>query len=79
MTLEPIVFSRSLYSPEAVHAAVEAFEELGTFEVQDRSNSIEVTIRDPDPDVADVLADELCNHALSNTMAERNRFSEAKK
>ena len=34
---------------EAVKAAVEAFTGLGTFEVQQRADSIEVTIRDPDP------------------------------
>jgi len=65
---ERIVFSRSLYSPAGVRAAAQAYGELGRIEVVETPAAIEVTIHDPDESVADVLADELCNHALHETI-----------
>ena len=63
-----LLFARSLYLPAAVSAAAEAFVELATIAVQVLDSDIEVTITDPDPDVADVIADELANYALSETI-----------
>jgi hypothetical protein len=70
-----ITFARSLYEPEAVDAAVAAFGELATFEIKLEDHAVIVEIRDPDPDVADVLADELCNHVLSHTITARRAMS----
>jgi hypothetical protein len=64
---ERIVFSRSLYAPEAVEAAAKAFGELAKIDVS-IGEDIEVSLSDPDPDLADVLADELANHALALTV-----------
>lgn len=66
--IEPIRFARSLYDRRAVERAVEAFAALGTFTVTVEDDAIVVAVSDPDPDVEDVLADELSNHALANTV-----------
>ncbi len=65
---ERIVFSRSLYAPEAVRAAAAAYGELASFELQVSAEAIEVVITEPDESVADVLVDEFCNHALHETI-----------
>lgn len=66
---QTLELSRSLYDPDAVAEAVAAFQNLATIEVEATEARLRVTITDPDPDVADVLADELCNHALAHTVA----------
>lgn len=63
-----VVFSRDLYLADAVEAAVEAYEKLATFDVKVSDSEIEVGIREPDPDVVDVLVDEFCNHVLHETV-----------
>jgi len=68
---EAIRFSRSLYDRRAVDRAVEAFDALATFTVAEEDDAFVVTIADPDPDVADVLADELGNHVLGHTVTLR--------
>ena len=68
---ERIVFARSLYSPAAVRAAAAAYAELATIELQVADDTIEVTLSDPDPALADVVADEFCNHALHETILGR--------
>jgi hypothetical protein len=65
---ERIAFSRSLYSVEAVEAAVKTFEHLAKLELRIDGDAIALTMTDPDPDVADVLLDELANHALAGTV-----------
>ncbi|MBW2525590.1 MAG: hypothetical protein JRI23_15510 [Deltaproteobacteria bacterium] len=65
---ERVSFSRALYLPEAVTAAAEAYEALGTFEVEVGDDEVAVVITDPDPDVAPVLVDEFCNHVLHETI-----------
>ncbi|MBW2459214.1 MAG: hypothetical protein JRI68_32250 [Deltaproteobacteria bacterium] len=65
---ERIVFARSLYAPEAVRAAAQAYADLCTIELSVLTDSIEVTFSDPDESVADVLVDEFCNHALHETI-----------
>jgi phosphoribosylformylglycinamidine (FGAM) synthase PurS component len=66
---ERVLYSRSLYSPEAVEAAVQAFSHLAKLEVRMHEDAIELTMADPDPEVADELLDELCNHVLAETIA----------
>lgn len=65
---ERVVFSRELYLPDAVEAAVEAYAELAIFEVKVSDGQIEVGVGEPDPEVADVLVDEFCNHVLHETI-----------
>ena len=68
---DPITFSRSLYLPEAVQAAAAAFSELAKIDVRVLDSHIEVALAEIDPDVADVIVDELCNHALHETVVRR--------
>jgi hypothetical protein len=63
-----VVFSRSLYAPEAVQAAAEAYAPLAKIEVGVLDSDIELAYADVDPDVADVFEDELCNFALAQTV-----------
>jgi hypothetical protein len=63
-----IRFSRSLYLPEAIDAAAEAYAGLATIEVVRGGDGIEVKFSDVDPDVADVIEDAFANHALAETI-----------
>jgi hypothetical protein len=69
---EEVRFDRGLYAVEAVHAAVEAYAELGTFEVVEEQAEVLVRMTDPDPELAAVLLDELSNHVLHETVRRRN-------
>jgi len=65
---ETISFARSLYHPQAIRAAAEAFAELASITVEAGDDETAVQIAEPDPDVADVIVDEFCNYALSETI-----------
>jgi hypothetical protein len=65
---ERIAFSRTLYSVEAVQAAVKSFEHLAKLTLSIDDESIALTMDEPDPDFADILLDELANHALAGTV-----------
>lgn len=69
---ERIAFSRTLYAVEAVQAAVKTFEHLAKLELSVGSDELSLTMTDADPDVADVLLDELANHALVGTVIRAN-------
>lgn len=75
---EVLTLSRSLYLPEAVQAAASAFAELATIEVRVLDSDIEVSLDAIDPDVDDVLADELMNHALHETILQHRMRREAR-
>jgi hypothetical protein len=74
---EALTFSRSLYEPDAVRAAVDAFAELARFEVDEQANEVFVRISEPDMEVAHCLADELANYALVETVVRRAKAAEA--
>jgi hypothetical protein len=65
---ERISFTRSLYLPEAVEAAAEAHRDLAKIQVNLGNDEIELVIDEPDPDVADVLCDEVANYVLAETV-----------
>ena len=67
--MSKLSLSRSLYDPAAVTRAAEAFAALGTIGVEVGDDAIVVTVTDADPDVAEVIEDELLNHALSHSIA----------
>ena len=71
---EKVSFSRSLYAPEAVDAAAQAYSELAKISVLHHESETEIEVSDPDPEVADVLLDEIANHVLYQTIA-RHRGS----
>ena len=70
---EALVFACPLYSPDAVRAAAEAFSDLAKLDVTVGDDDIRVAISEVDPDVTDVLGDELSNFALAETVVRSRR------
>lgn len=68
---ETLHFTRSLYAPEAVQEAARAFAHLATLDVSLGEDDVALVATDIDPEVADVLLDELANHALVLTAQAR--------
>lgn len=64
-------FDRVLYSEAAVTSAVEAFGGFASLSVSTEDDALVVSIADPKPKFAAVLADELANYALAETAAGR--------
>ena len=73
MTALRATFVRSIYRPDAVLAAAEAFADLARIAVDVGDEVVQVELADPDPDHADVLLDEFCNHALWETVQRSRR------
>lgn len=69
---ERLVFSASLYAPEAVKLAAAAFEHLGKITLEQQDDALVLEMTEADPEVADVLLDELANHALALTVQSRS-------
>ncbi len=72
---EHVRFHRSLYVPEAVEDAVKAFADLATLKVLHNAEDMLVIIEHAHPSVSAVLADELANYALSETVARSREVS----
>lgn len=70
-----LTFSRSLYEPEAVDAAAQAFREFGRITVLAEAASIRVTLEDMDSRIAD-LPEHFANRVLNETI-ERQRAGQA--
>jgi hypothetical protein len=66
---ERLLFSRSLYSPEAVDESVRAFSHLAKLAVVVHDDAVELTMDEPDPELSDVLLDEIANHVLAGSIA----------
>jgi len=66
---ELVRFHRSIYAREAVEEAVKAFADLATIRLIDNPDDFLVSIEQPRANVAAVLADELANFALAETVA----------
>lgn len=66
---QEVRFHRSLYAAEAVDDAVRAFADLAKLSVRANAEDILVTIESPNASIAHVIADELANFALSETVA----------
>lgn len=66
---QQVRFHRSLYAPEAVDEAVRAFADLATLEVLRNPEDVLVIIQHAHPSVSNVIADELANFALAETVA----------
>jgi hypothetical protein len=71
--MQTLSFARDLYSAEAVDEAVKAYAGLAQFAVSQVESDLVVQVSEPDPDVADVLADEFCNHVLNETVRLRQK------
>ena len=68
---EQVLFTRSLYAAEAVRAAADAYSKLASFDIDVLDADIQLTIRDPDEDIASILVDELCNYVLHETIVRK--------
>lgn len=66
---EQLDFTTDLYSAVAVERAAEVYGGLARITVTHEPGSVRVAFADVDPDVADVLADELANYVLNETIA----------
>ena len=66
---QQIRFHRSIYSTEAIDEAVKAFADLAKIEVVRNADDVLVVIDHAHPSVTNVIADELANYALSETVA----------
>jgi|GEM_PF-4180924 hypothetical protein len=65
MEAESVDLSRSLYTPEAVRAAAEAYAALAEIQVEEQGDILRLTLRQPRrPD----LLDHLLNHCLFETV-----------
>jgi hypothetical protein len=62
-------FHRSLYAKEAIAEAVRAFADLAKLTVHENAEDTLVVIEHAHASVVDVIADELANFALSETVA----------
>jgi hypothetical protein len=73
---QQVRFHRSLYAVEAIDDAVRAFADLAKLEVMTYPDDVLVVIDHVHPSVSGVIADELANYALSETVARtRERVS----
>jgi hypothetical protein len=70
---EPIVFDRSLYLPEAVEAAAEAYGDYATIAVATTADAVAVTISAVAEHDPQELANAFCNHVLHETIARRRQ------
>ena len=65
---ERLGFHRSLYDPQAVRAAADAYLHLARVEVIEEGDEVLATFIDIDPELADVLLDAFANHVLHETV-----------
>lgn len=70
---ERIPFHQSLYLPEAIEAAAEAYREHARIEVVSTDGMIVVEISEVVEHEPHTLANAFCNHALHETIARRRQ------
>jgi phosphoribosylformylglycinamidine (FGAM) synthase PurS component len=70
---ERVAFDRSLYLPEAVEAAAEAYRELAKIEVTASADVVEAVIDQVDEEDARTVVNAFCNHVLHETIARRRQ------
>lgn len=70
-----LAFDRSLYLPEAIHAAASAYADYAAIEVAENGDSIETTISGVADDELEMVAHAFGNHVLYETIT-RLRHSE---
>lgn len=77
MSSEPqqVRFHRSLYAPEAIEEAVRAFADLAKLTIVHNPEDTLVLIEQAQPSVIGVIADELANFALAETVARSREVS----
>ena len=73
---ESVTFDHSIYSPDSISAAVEAYAELLTVTLADADGATTANFNDLDPEDGEMLVDAFCNHVLYESI-QRNRNNEA--
>ena len=68
---ETVRFDRTLYDGQAVQAALDAFAGFATLTLEDAADAWVVSIDSVAEKHRDVLADELANYVLAETVAAR--------
>jgi len=71
--LERITFDRSLYLPEAVEAAAEAYAGHAQIELVAGADAVVATIRDVREHDPQLVAHAFCNHVLHETIARQRQ------
>jgi len=71
-----VVFDRSLYAPEAVHAAVVAYSEFARFDVSETPDSLEAVVSEPRENDLDLIVHSFCNYALQETIARSRQVAQ---
>lgn len=64
---------RSLYDGGAVEAVASLYAGVAQVTVLPSEHEVTVRFEQVDPDVADVVVDHFCNHALVETVVRRNQ------
>jgi hypothetical protein len=70
---ERITFDRSLYSPEAVEAAAEAYADYARIAVTPGPDAIVADVSDTADHDLQTVAHAFCNHVLYETIARRRQ------
>ncbi len=70
---ERIIFDGSLYAPEAVAAAAEAYADFAAIEVNAKDDSVEALVSDTGEYDPQTIARSFSNHVLHETIARRRQ------
>ena len=73
---ESVTFDHSIYSPDSISAAVEAYAGLLSVTLADDEGATTARFDELDPDEGEMLVDAFCNHVLYESI-QRNRINEA--
>ena len=65
-----IKFNKNFYNIEAIKKGITAYKKLADFEIKEKKNFVEVTIKNIDKDFKNVLTDEFSNYVLAKTKNE---------
>ena len=65
-----IKFNKNFYNIEAIKKAIRTYQKLANFEIKEKKNFVEVTIKNIDKDLKNVLTDEFSNYVLAKTKNE---------
>jgi hypothetical protein len=70
---ERVTFDRTLYLPEAVEAAAEAYAGYATIRLMPSAAVIDVDVSDPIEHDLQTILDGFCNHVLHETISRRRQ------
>jgi hypothetical protein len=68
-----LALHRSLYDAGAVRELLPQYQGLASIRLDETENELRLVFSEIDPDVAAMLVDHFCNHALVETVTRRNQ------